>query len=114
MMNSLTDTDWTTLIQQHRPTTALTESICDGGTFTLEPETGNGNNGNYWLWGFFIVLNPIMVSFFYCWQLRKRNHFWCSWKNFRPFLFFDGFNLSETVKNLMIIPNSRGLETDST
>ena len=47
VMNSLTDTDWTTLIQQHRPTTALTESICDGGTFTLEPETGNGNNGNY-------------------------------------------------------------------
>lgn len=42
----ITDTDWTTLIQQHRPTTALTESICDGGTFTLEPETGNGNNVN--------------------------------------------------------------------
>ena len=53
-MNSLTDTDWTTLIQQHRPTTALTESICDGGTFTLEPETGNGNNGNYWLWFFLL------------------------------------------------------------
>ena len=47
VMKSLTDTDWTTLIQQHRPTTALTESICDGGTFTLEAETGNGNNGKY-------------------------------------------------------------------
>ena len=63
-MNSLTDTDWTTLIQQHRPTTALTESICDGGTFTLEPETGNGNNGKYCLWAFSIVLNPKIVSFF--------------------------------------------------
>ena len=42
----ITDTDWTNLIQQPRPATALTESICDGGTFTLEPETGNGSGAN--------------------------------------------------------------------
>ena len=41
----ITDTDWTNLIQQPRPATALTESICDGGTFTLEPETGTGSSG---------------------------------------------------------------------
>jgi len=32
----VTDTDWTSLLNQ-RPSTALTESVCDGGTFTLDP-----------------------------------------------------------------------------
>ena len=45
-MISILDTDWTTLIQAHRPTTALTESVCDGGTFTLEPPEMGGGNGN--------------------------------------------------------------------
>ena len=30
--------------------------------------------------------------FFYSWQLRKKHHFWCSQKTFRPFLFCDGFS----------------------
>ncbi len=40
LRNLLGDVDWTALIQQQqRPSTALTESVCDGGTFTLDPDT---------------------------------------------------------------------------
>ena len=42
---------------------------------------------------------PKIMSFFTAWQMRKRHHFWCSWKKFLVLLILTGFYIVQKLTN---------------